>query len=170
MDGRGTIYGTSSRSLNGWLTMPQLLYARQGDRPSSPESSPTRPSDVDVPPHSNSIILESNNTLTPTLPPDYSESTSTSASNGSKSQSSDTNEKNGEGLLLMDMETPEAETEWVEDAGSEANKDLMDIVMGEGGSPKKEEEIKATVHEKADEENKEVEARSTNKDEDNVML
>ncbi|EAL21684.1 hypothetical protein CNBC7190 [Cryptococcus deneoformans B-3501A] len=147
-----------------------LLYARQGDRPSSPESSPTRPSDVDVPPHSNSIILESNNTITPTLPPDYSESTSTSASNGSKSQSSDTNEKNGEGLLLMDMETPEAETEWVEDAGSEANKDLMDIVMGEGGSPKKEEEIKATVHEKADEENKEVEARSTNKDEDTVML
>lgn len=83
---------------------------------------------------------------------------------------SQANEKDGEELLLMNMGTPEAETEWMEDAGSEANRDLADIVMGESMSPKKEEEIKATVHEKADEGNKEVEARNTKKDEDTVML
>lgn len=82
----------------------------------------------------------------------------------------DINEKNGEGLLLMDMEIFEVEIEWVEDVGSEVNKDLMDIVMGEGGLLKKEEEIKVIVYEKVDEENKEVEVRSTNKDEDIVML
>ncbi|OWZ79421.1 hypothetical protein C365_01682 [Cryptococcus neoformans Bt85] len=147
-----------------------LLYARKGSRPSSPEPSTTRPNAVHVPPHSDSIIIESDNTSTSTFPPDCSESAPSSASNGSKPQVSQANEKDGEELLLMNMGTPEPETEWVEDAGSEANRDLADIVMGESMSPKKEEEIKATVHEKADEGNKEVEARNTKKDEDTVML
>ncbi|KIS01744.1 hypothetical protein L804_01623 [Cryptococcus deuterogattii 2001/935-1] len=145
-----------------------LLYARKGDRPVSPEPAPTRASAAKGPTHSDSIILESNNTSTSSLLPNCSESASASAFNGSNPQASESSEKNDGGALLLDMGTPD-ETEWVEDFGAAANKDLADIVMGEGRSPKEGEEIKATVHEKTNEENEGIEAGSAKKDEDTVM-
>lgn len=134
----------------------------------SPEPAPTRASAAKGPPHSDSIILESNNTSTSSLLPNCSESASASAFNGSNPQASESSEKNDGGALLLDMGTPD-ETEWVEDFGAAANKDLADIVMGESRSPKEGEEIKATVHEKTNEENEGIEAGSAKKDEDTVM-
>ncbi|KAL0252987.1 hypothetical protein I308_102381 [Cryptococcus tetragattii IND107] len=110
-----------------------LLYARKGDRPVSPEPVPTRASAAQGPPHSDSIILESNNTSTSSLLPNCSESASASAFSGSNRQGSESSEKNDGAPLLLDMGTPEEETEWVEDVGAEADKDLADIVMGEKG-------------------------------------
>lgn len=135
----------------------------------SPEPVPTRASAAQGPPHSDSIILESNNTSTSSLLPNCSESASASAFSGSNRQGSESSEKNDGAPLLLDMGTPEEETEWVEDVGAEADKDLADIVMGESGSPKEGEEIKATVHEKTNEGNEGIEGGSAKKDEDTVM-
>lgn len=135
----------------------------------SPEPAPTRASAAQAPPHSDSIILESNNISTSSLLPNCSESASASPFNGSNPQASESSEKNDGGPLLLDMGTPGEETEWVEDVGAEANKDLADIAMGESGSPKEGQEIKATVHGKTNEGNEGIEAGSAKKDEDTVM-
>lgn len=135
----------------------------------SPEPAPTRASAAQAPPDSDSIILESSNTSTSSLLPNCSESASASAFNGSDPQASESSEKNDGAPLLLDMRTPEEETEWVEEVGAEANKGLADIVMGESGLPKEGEDIKATVHEKTNEGNEGMVGGDAKKDEDTVM-